>query len=108
MSDPTTPTAMDLEAIAPDVLETVSGGKNDDSLTALLSQITSSLKDLGYSHSNTSTTDMMLMMMVMMGGFGGGGGGGFYFHGGFAGGFGGCGPALPPPPIDCCPPCKGW
>jgi hypothetical protein len=105
MSDPST---TDLQPIAPDVLENVSGGKNDDSLTALLSQITSSLKDLGYNHGNTSNTDMMLMMMVMMGGgFGGGGGGGFYFHGGFGGGFGGgCGPALPP--IDCCPPCKGW
>jgi hypothetical protein len=66
------------------------------------------LKDLGYSHNNTSTSDMMMMMMVMMGGFGGGGGGGggFYAHGGFGGGWGGCGPAMPP--INCCPPCKGW
>jgi hypothetical protein len=102
---------MDLKPIAPDALETVSGGtrNNSDTLTSVLSQITASLKDLGVNHSNTSTTDMMLLMMVMMGGGGGGFGGGGFFGGGgggpiiFAGGGGGCG--LPPP---ICPPCKGW
>ena len=100
----------DLQPIAPDVLDTVSGGSQHNSdYTSLLTQITNSLKSLGYNQGNTSTTDMMLLMMVMMGANGGFGGGGFYggagpifVGGGFGGGFGG---GLPPLP---CPPCKGW
>jgi hypothetical protein len=101
----------DLQPLAPDVLETVSGGiQHNDQYASMLSQITNSLKSLGYNQGNTSTTDMMLLMVVMMGANGGGfGGGGFYggggpvfvgggYGGGYGGGFGG-------PP---CPPCKGW
>ena len=103
-------TGTELLPIAPEALETVSGGNtHNDQMTSLLTQITSSLKDLGYNHSNTSTSDMMMLMMVMMGtsgggfgGFGGGGGGFFGVHvgGGWGGGYAG----LPPP----CGPCKGW
>jgi len=106
-------TATDLQLIAPEALESVSGGTtHDDQMTSMLTQITSSLKSLGYNQGNTSTSDMMMLMMVMMGS-GGGGGGGFGFSGGGggfygvrAGGWGGGYPGLPAPP--CCPPCKGW
>ncbi|HEY4333026.1 MAG TPA: hypothetical protein VGM78_10675 [Ilumatobacteraceae bacterium] len=104
-----TTTGTDLQPIAPEALEAVSGGNtHDDQMTSMLTQITSSLKDLGYNHSNTSDTDMMLMMMVMMGSSGGGfgfGGGGGGFYSARVGGWGGV------PPFaegGCCPPCKGW
>ena len=106
-------TGTDLQLIAPEALETVSGGAlHDDQMTSLLTQITSSLKSLGYNQGNTSTSDMMMLMMVMMGTSGGGGGGGFGFGGGGGffsarvGGWGG-GPAFPEGG-GCCPPCKGW
>ena len=49
-----------------------SGGSNDQ-LTTMLTQITSSIKDLS---TNKPGMDPMMMMMMMMGGGGGGGGGG--------------------------------
>jgi phage-related minor tail protein len=48
------------------------GGSNEQ-LTQMLTQITSSIKDLAGSKS--SGMDPMMMMMMMMGGGGGGGGG---------------------------------
>jgi hypothetical protein len=52
-----------------------SGGGNDQ-LTAMLTQITSSIKDLASSNNSGGFDPMMMMMMMMMGGGGGGGGGG--------------------------------
>jgi hypothetical protein len=51
-----------------------SGGSNDQ-LTAMLTQITDSIKALA-GQNNQSDPSQMLMMMMMMGGLGGGGGGG--------------------------------
>ena len=71
----------DLTAIAPSLLAHVTGGAsrvssrsgNNDQLTAMLTQVTSSIKDLAGSKQSTG---MDPMMMMMMGGMGGGGGGG--------------------------------
>ena len=69
------------ETIDPDTLETVAGGASrvssrvsgsNDQLTAMLTQITSSIKDLANTKSG-GMDPMMLMMMMMMGGGGGGG-----------------------------------
>ncbi|HWO23267.1 MAG TPA: hypothetical protein VNO30_31210 [Kofleriaceae bacterium] len=49
------------------------GGSNEQ-LTQMLTQITSSIKDLAGSK-NSGGMDPMMMMMMMMGGGGGGGGG---------------------------------
>ena len=70
----------DLTAIAPSLLAHVTGGAsrvssrsgNNDQLTAMLTQVTSSIKDLAGSKQSTG---MDPMMMMMMGGMGGGGGG---------------------------------
>jgi hypothetical protein len=70
---------VDLEALA-----TVAGGASrvssraggsNDQLTAMLTQITSSIKELGNQQSGGMDPMMMMMMMMMMGGGGGGGGG---------------------------------
>jgi len=50
-----------------------SGGSNDQ-LTAMLTQITSSIKDLAGQQNQGMDPMMMMMMMMMMGGGGGGGG----------------------------------
>jgi len=72
-----------LESIAPDMLETVAGGAvrasgkgGDAELTAMLTQIGSSIKDLAASKNNSGGGDTMqlMLMMLMMGGGGGGGG----------------------------------
>lgn len=71
----------DLTAIAPSLLAHVTGGAsrvssrsgNNDQLTAMLTQVTSSIKDLAGSKQSTGMDPMMMMMM--MGGMGGGGGG---------------------------------
>jgi hypothetical protein len=47
---------------------------SSDQLTTMLTQITSSIKDLAGNKNQTDPT-MMMMMMMMMGGGGGGGGG---------------------------------
>jgi hypothetical protein len=52
-----------------------SSGSNDQ-LTAMLTQITDSIKALSSSNSSGSDPMQMMMMMMMMGGMGGGGGGG--------------------------------
>jgi hypothetical protein len=57
-------------------LSAVAGGasKSDDTLNLMLTQITSSIKDLA-SQQNKGTDPMqMMLMMLMMGGGGGGGG----------------------------------
>ena len=70
---------VDLEALA-----TVSGGASrvssraggsNDQLTAMLTQITSSIKDLGSKQSGGMDPMMRMVMMTMMGGGGGGGAG---------------------------------
>jgi|SRR5689334_6863829 len=48
-------------------------GSNNDQITQMLTQVTSSIKDLAGQKS--SGMDPMMMMMMMMGGGGGGGGG---------------------------------
>jgi hypothetical protein len=61
-------------------LEHVSGGasrvsarsSSNDQLTQMLTQVTSSIKDLA-SNQNKGMDPMMMMMMMMMGGGGGGG-----------------------------------
>ncbi|HEY0482320.1 MAG TPA: hypothetical protein VGD37_32590 [Kofleriaceae bacterium] len=50
-------------------------GSSSDQLTLMLTQITSSIKDLS-TNKNQSDPMQMMMMMMMMGGGGGGGGGG--------------------------------
>jgi len=73
-----------LETIAPDELANVGGGasrvtarssSSDSTLTAMLTQITSSIQSLAGNRNQTDPTMMMMMMMMMMGGGGGGGGG---------------------------------
>lgn len=66
-----------LPSIDPDQLARVSGGatSSNDQITAVLSQITSSLGELSANKNQTDPMQMMMLMM-MMGGFGGGGGGG--------------------------------
>jgi len=73
-----------LESIAPDMLESVAGGATrvsgkgggDAELTAMLTQIGSSIKDLAASKNSSGGGDtmQMMLMMLMMGGGGGGGG----------------------------------
>jgi len=76
-----TPPHETLETIDTDKLDTVSGGavrsssKNDD-LTAMLGDITSSIKDLANNKNQGMDPMNMILIMMMMGGFGGGGGGG--------------------------------
>jgi len=69
-------------SIASNDLTSVSGGASrvssrssgsSDQLTTLMTQITSSIKDLG-ANKNRSDPMQMMMMMMMMGGGGGGGG----------------------------------
>src|SRR5437867_2974512 len=66
-------------SIEPDNLEKVAGGlsrsSSNDQLTQMLTQITSSIKDLA-SKNNQSDPTQLLLIMMMMGGIGGGGGGG--------------------------------
>jgi hypothetical protein len=70
--------------IAPAELARVAGGASrvtsrsgtaDSQLTAMLTQITSSISDLAKGNNQNDPMQMMMMMMMMMGGFGGGGGG---------------------------------
>ena len=49
-----------------------SSGSNSE-ITAMLTQVTSSIKDLASSKSSSGMDPMMMMMMMMMGGGGGGG-----------------------------------
>jgi hypothetical protein len=70
-----------IETIDRDALAQVAGGArstsrsgSDDQITAMLQQITSSIKDLASTRNQSDPTQMLLMMM-MMGGMGGGGGG---------------------------------
>jgi hypothetical protein len=76
-----TKTISDFEAIALDHLEKVSGGAvrsskgGSDEITAMLTQITSSIKDLAANKSSGQDPMQMILMMMMMGGMGGGGGG---------------------------------
>ena len=64
-----------LSTIDPSELSHVSGGTtSNDQITAILSQITTSLSSLSANKNQTDPTEMMMLMM-MMGGFGGGGGG---------------------------------
>ena len=79
-----------METIAPNDLAHVSGGtSSSDQLTAMLTQITSSISDLAKSRDNQSDPTQMLLMMMMMGGFGAGGGGGYI-----------AGPAAGPPVVN--------
>ena len=77
----TKPNGNEFEAIALDALTNVAGGAarssgSDSEVTAALSSITSSIKDLA-ANKNQGEQDpmMMIMMMMMMVGGGGGGGG---------------------------------
>ena len=79
-TQPQTPEA--LESIASDQLETVAGGATrvtgkggDSDITAQLTALGSSIKDLAASKNTNSGGDTMqlMMMMLMMGGGGGGG-----------------------------------
>ena len=65
-----------METIDPEALAQVSGARanSNDQITAMLTQITSSIKDLA-SNRNQSDPTQMLLLMMMMGGMGGGGGG---------------------------------
>ena len=66
-------------SIDPTALEKVAGGASrgsSDQVTAMLTQITASIKDLAGAKNNSSDPMQMMLMMLMMGGMGGGGGGG--------------------------------
>ena len=77
------------ESIDPAQLATVAGGASrvsarsgsNDQLTAMLTQITSSIKDLAGSQSSGMDPMMMMVMMMMMGGGGGGAAAGGYAGG---------------------------
>jgi hypothetical protein len=74
MSSPKDPFA----PIDPNALEKVAGGVSrgsSDQVTAMLTQITSSIKDLAGQKNSGSDPMQMMLIMMMMGGFGGGGGG---------------------------------
>ncbi|MBA3499434.1 MAG: hypothetical protein M4D80_34695 [Myxococcota bacterium] len=67
-------------SIDPTLLEAVAGAasraaKGDDSLNAMLTQITSSIKDLANQNNKGSDPMQLMLMMLMLGGGGGGGGG---------------------------------
>ena len=72
-----------LETIKTTDLEHVAGGASrvsarsgsNDQLTTMLTQVTSSIKDLASNQNKGGMDPMMMMMMMMMGGGGGGGGG---------------------------------
>jgi len=75
MSSPKDPFA----SIDPTALEKVAGGVSrgsSDQVTAVLNQITSSIKDLAGQKNSGNDPMQMMLIMLMMGGFGGGGGGG--------------------------------
>ena len=64
------------EPIENATLDHVAGGaKGNSEVTAALSAIQGSLKDLGGSKNSGSDPMQMMLMMMMMGGLGGGGGG---------------------------------
>jgi hypothetical protein len=67
-------------SIDPNLLEAVAGAasrasKGDDSLNLMLTQITSSIKDLANQNNKGSDPMQLMLMMLMLGGGGGGGGG---------------------------------
>lgn len=66
-------------SIDPTALEKVAGGasrtSSNDQITQMLTQITSSIKDLAGSKNSGSDPMQMMLIMMMMGGMGGGGGG---------------------------------
>jgi hypothetical protein len=73
------------DAIDPMQLEKVAGGASrvstraggsNDQITALLTQVTNSIKDLAANQSSGGMDPMMMMMMMMMMGGGSAGGGG--------------------------------
>jgi len=83
MSKPTKPTRDPFTTIDPNALADVAGGasrvtarsnSSNDQLTAMMTQITDSIKSLAQNN-NQNDPMQMLMMMMMMGGMGGGGGG---------------------------------
>jgi hypothetical protein len=69
-----TPVASDaIETIDPAMLARVSGGgSSNDQITAVLTQITSSISDLAKNNNNGGIDPTMMMMMMMMMGGGGG------------------------------------
>ncbi len=86
MSTPKTETTETFVSVETEQLATVAGGASrvsgrssggDAELTAMLTQIGSSIKDLAAAKNTNSGGDTMqlMMMMMMMGGGGGGGGG---------------------------------
>jgi hypothetical protein len=66
-------------SIDPNALEKVAGGasrtSSNDQVTQMLTQISSSIKDLAGSKNSGSDPMQMMLIMMMMGGMGGGGGG---------------------------------
>ena len=64
------------ESIAVDSLADVTGATSHTNaqLTAMLTQISSSIKDVANNKNQNQIDPMMMMMMMMMGGSGGGGG----------------------------------
>jgi hypothetical protein len=71
------------QSIDPGALAGVSGGasrvtarssSSNDQLTAMMTQITDSIKALATNNNQSDPMQMMMMMMMMSGGMGGGGG----------------------------------
>ena len=71
----------DFVSIDANLLEAVAGAasrassKGDESLNLMLTQITSSIKDLANNNNKGSDPMQLMLMMLMLGGGGGGGGG---------------------------------
>lgn len=82
-------TALDRSALLLVAGGAKSGSANQE-ITRMLTDLTSSIKDLGNKKNSGGDSSMMLMMVMMMGGMGGGGGGGAPAQ---------AAPPLPPPPV---------
>ena len=67
-------TTADLEHVAGGASRVSARSGSNEQLTTMLTQVTSSIKDLA-ANQNKGGMDPMMLMMMMMGGFGGGGGG---------------------------------
>jgi hypothetical protein len=70
----TTIKTADLEHVAGGASRVSARSGGNEQLTTMLTQVTSSIKDLATNQNKGGMDPMMMMMMMMMGGGGGGGG----------------------------------
>ena len=65
----------DLQHVAGGASRVSARSSSNEQLTLMLTQVTSSIKELAANQNKGGMDPMMMMMMIMMGGGGGGGGG---------------------------------